>query len=231
MSLQSVGSAAVAATPPSRDVLLGHELLLNCLGRAQRLGFIGEGDVVGHVEHALRFVDAIEEVLSSEAPGGALTPRGADLGSGAGLPGLVEALALPGSSWVLVEAMERRADPLAEAVTRLGLDGRVEVRMARAEDVGRTEGDRGGFDIVTARAFGPPAVVAECAAPLLRIGGFLLVSEPPGSDGGRWPPGPLAELGLEPTGLHDGIMCCRQVAPAPVSAPRRSGLPAKRPLF
>ena len=51
---------------------------------------------------------------------------------------------------------------------------------------------------MTARSFGPPAATAECAAPLLAVGGLLVVSEPPdGPD--RWPADALAALGLEPS--------------------------------
>ena len=93
---------------------------------------------------------------------------------------------------------------------------------------------RAAFDLVVARSFGPPAVVAECAAPFLRVGGRLAVSEPPtGED--RWPPAPLAELGLEATERRDvggaHVQLLRQTAPCPDRYPRRTGVPTKRPLF
>ena len=154
-----------------------------------------------------------------------------DLGSGAGLPGLVLALALPESTWVLVEAMQRRADPLAEAVHHLGLADRVEVWCGRAEGFARQPGQRGGATLVTARGFGGPGVTAECAAPLLRQGGLLLVSEPPASDGARWSREGLRQLGLAPEGVVEGIMVCRAVSTCPDQFPRRVGTPAKRPLF
>ncbi len=105
----------------------------------------------------------------------------------------------------------------------------------RAERVGRDPARRGMADLVVARSFGPPAVVAECAAPLLRPGGVLLVSEPPGEvDGDRWPGAPLGELGLGTSrGIRDGYgyRAMVQVRPCPDRYPRRVGVPAKRPLF
>jgi 16S rRNA (guanine527-N7)-methyltransferase len=101
---------------------------------------------------------------------------------------------------------------------------------------------------VLARSFGRPAVVAECAAPLLRPGGWLVVSEPPGSspedrpdlpsdppgEGPRWPAEPLGQLGLTPDQLvHEEFdyQTLRQADPCPERFPRRDGVPAKRPLF
>ncbi len=157
-----------------------------------------------------------------------------DLGSGGGLPALPVALAAPGWQWVLVERQLRRVDHLVSACRRLGLEGRVEVLHARAEEVGRDPDRRGTADAVTARSFGPPGAVAECAAPLLRVGGRLLVSEPPDTEA-RWPVDGLAALGLTPAERRevDGLAFVEatQATPCPAKYPRRSGIPAKSPLF
>ena len=157
-----------------------------------------------------------------------------DLGSGGGLPSLPCALAAPGWSWVLVESQLRRVDHLASACRRLGLTDRVEVVHARAEDIGRDPGRRGTADVVTARSFGPPAVVAECAAPLLRVGGCLLVSEPPEAQD-RWPAAGLVPLGLSSAEAREadgfGFAELLQVTPCPPDYPRRPGIPGKSPLF
>ncbi len=91
-----------------------------------------------------------------------------DLGSGAGLPGLVLGAARPGLRVVLLEPLLRRAAFLAEAVAALGLP-HVEVRRARAEDVRDVHAD-----VVTARAVAPLDRLAGWALPLLRDGGRLL---------------------------------------------------------
>lgn len=231
-------------SPPDVD-LASHTGLLAVLERAHRLGFTGNASAAAQITHALRFLTAIESLDGFEsvaAPWNSTSdppprssppghPLGVDLGSGAGLPGLVLALALPSWRWVLVDAMERRTDPLRDAVGELGLDDRVEVWTGRAEEFARRSRWRGAADLVTARGFGPPAVTAECAAPLLGPGGALLVSEPPESDGGRWPADGLAQLGLAGVGVVEGIMICRSTGPCPAAFPRRVGLPAKRPLF
>ena len=92
-----------------------------------------------------------------------------DLGSGAGLPGLVLALQRPQVQVVLVESLQRRAAFLSEAVEQLGLRT-VVVRRARAEELhGSVE-----VDVVTARAVAPVDRLAGWALPLLRPGGRLL---------------------------------------------------------
>ena len=92
----------------------------------------------------------------------------ADIGSGAGLPGLVLAIARPDVHWTLVEPMERRVTWLNEQVEALGLTN-VEVLRSRAEDVRRI----GGFDIVTARAVSALRTLIPITAPLVRDGGQL----------------------------------------------------------
>lgn len=92
----------------------------------------------------------------------------ADIGSGAGLPGLVLAIARPDVRWTLVEPMERRVTWLTEQVDELGLENVVVLR-ARAEDVQRGEG----FDVVTARAVSALRTLIPLTAPLVRDGGEL----------------------------------------------------------
>jgi 16S rRNA (guanine527-N7)-methyltransferase len=91
---------------------------------------------------------------------------------------------------------------------------------------------------VVVRSFGPPAVTAECGAPFLRVGGLLVVSEPPAEEGKaleeRWPADGLAPLGLEPAERWTEPFtyhASRQVTPCPDRYPRRVGIPTKRPLF
>jgi 16S rRNA (guanine527-N7)-methyltransferase len=200
----------------------GSARLLAVWETAQQQGFVGRGPVGEHLLHARRFTAAV-----------ATAPRsGVDLGSGAGVPGLALALHWPESRWVLVEANQRRAAFLSSAIAALGLNPRVVVEPRRAEVVGRDASHRATHDLVVARAFGPPAVVAECGAPLLKVGGQLLVSEPP-DDRNRWPVDGLARLGLvdDATAAAPGIARMRAETPCPDRFPRRVGVPTKRPLF
>lgn len=94
----------------------------------------------------------------------------ADVGSGAGLPGIVLAIARPDVQWTLIEPMERRVIWLNEQVDALGLDN-VEVLRARAEDARRPEG----FDVVTARAVSALKTLIPLVSPLVRDGGELIL--------------------------------------------------------
>jgi 16S rRNA (guanine527-N7)-methyltransferase len=92
-----------------------------------------------------------------------------DLGSGAGLPGIVLALLLPDTAVTLLEPMARRAVFLDECVSELGL-GNAQVRRARAEEAAGTLV----ADVVTARAVAPLDRLAVMAVRLLRPGGIVL---------------------------------------------------------
>ena len=94
----------------------------------------------------------------------------ADIGSGAGLPGLVLAIARPDVHWTLIEPMERRVNWLSEQVDALALEN-VEILRARAEDVRRPKG----FDVVTARAVSALRTLIPLTAPLVRDGGEITV--------------------------------------------------------
>lgn len=107
-------------------------------------------------------------VLAAVVPAQA---RVVDIGSGAGLPGIPLALARPDLRIDLVEPLLRRNTFLQEVVADLGLEA-VRVVRGRAEDV---VGQVGGADVVTARAVAPLARLSRWAAPLLRVGGQMIV--------------------------------------------------------
>jgi len=210
--------------------------LLGVLEESRRLGFLGPGPVIDHVGHAERVLGVLDslalDAVGNAGPGNA--PRCVDLGSGGGVPGLVLAARRPAWRWLLLDAQQRRTDFLADAVRRLGLGERVEVLRARAEVAGRDTRLRGAHDLVVARSFGAPAVTAECAAPLLALGGSLAVSEPPDGESTdvRWPADGLTRLGLARTGRpRDGWVVLRQEDVLDDRYPRTDGRPAKRPLW
>jgi len=161
----------------------------------------------------------------------------ADLGSGAGFPGLPLAIALPAAGVSCVESNGRKCAFISRAAEACGTGNATAVH-ARAEEW--TAG-LGACDLVTARALAPLAVVAEYAAPLLSMGGSLVAWR------GRRDPGDeesgaraAAELGLEPGAvirvepypgaLHRHVHVIRKVAPTPERFPRRPGTARKRPL-
>jgi 16S rRNA (guanine527-N7)-methyltransferase len=161
----------------------------------------------------------------------------ADLGSGAGWPGLALAAALPGARVALVESASRRCRYLSRAVSAAGLTN-VEVVHARAEEW------REGLarnDVVTARALAALPVLCEYAAPLLVEGGVLVAWK--GSVDraeARAGASAAAELGLDAAGVrrvdpYPGaglatLHVFRKATPTPERFPRRAGLAVKRPL-
>lgn len=99
-----------------------------------------------------------------------LVPNGAsvaDVGSGAGLPGIPMAIAQPNAHFTLIEPMERRSDWLLLVVEQLGLRN-VTVLRARAEEVGEV------FDLVTARAVSALPKLLRLTVPLTRHGGAII---------------------------------------------------------
>jgi 16S rRNA (guanine527-N7)-methyltransferase len=192
--------------------------LVEVVREAARLGFLGPGPVEAHLDHAARFVEALRPAASV-----------LDLGSGGGLPGLAIAARRPEVHVVLLDASVTRTDFLRRAIGRLGWSGRVTVVTARAEDAGREPQWRGTLDAVVARGFGEPVTTAECAAPFLRVGGQLVVSEPPDPVAGRWPEAGLALVGLLRDGWAAGsVATFTQLSLCPDRFPRRRHRP---PLF
>ena len=100
---------------------------------------------------------------------------GVDMGTGGGVPGLVLAVALPESRWVLVDSTKRKCAAVRAMADALGLKARVEVVCERAEVVGRDARYRGQFDLAVARGVAAAPVVAEYLAPLLGHGGLALL--------------------------------------------------------
>ena len=105
-----------------------------------------------------------------------LMPEGSsvcDIGSGAGLPGLVLAIRRPDMFLTLVEPLLRRTTFLDLAVTSLGLKN-VTVHRGRAEEMHGESKQAGGFDVVTSRAVAPMERLAGWSLPLVRSGGLFL---------------------------------------------------------
>jgi 16S rRNA (guanine527-N7)-methyltransferase len=165
--------------------------------------------------------------------------RIADLGAGAGFPGLVIAACLPRARVDSLESVSRKCEYLRRAIEAAGLANAALV-CERAESWAAGAG-REAYDAVTARAVGGLATVAELASPLLRDGGALLCWK------GRREPEEEAELeragerlamqalevrSMSPyAGSRDRhIHLLRKNGPTPKGLPRRSGMAAKRPF-
>jgi 16S rRNA (guanine527-N7)-methyltransferase len=211
-------------------VTAAEDALHAVLVEARQQGFLGSPPVEAQIEHARGFVEVVAAKFGSAGP-----PRLVDLGSGGGVPGLVLASAWPACNVTLIESAQRRSAFLAAAVERLGIAPRVEVIPRRAEEVAREAARRETFDVTTARSLAPPAVTAELAAPFVRVGGVVVVSEPPAGHPQRWDEGGLVALGLritevvEASGGHFAVLEKR--ATTDERFPRAVGRAAKRPLW
>jgi 16S rRNA (guanine527-N7)-methyltransferase len=131
-------------------------------------GLIGPREAPRIWERHLLNCAAIAELVGPDA-------RVVDVGSGAGLPGIVLAVARPDISVVLLEPLARRTAFLTEAVTTLGL-ARAEVVRARAEECLPARGPAlvESADVVTARAVAPLDRLAAWCIPLAAEGGRVL---------------------------------------------------------
>ena len=161
-----------------------------------------------HIADSLAGVD-VEEIRTA----GSI----ADLGAGAGLPGLVLASVLPDAQVVLVEAANRKCEFLRSAVAAMGLEN-AEVVWARAEEwpdgIGR-------FDVVCARALAALPVICEYAAPLLREAGLLVAWKGVVSDE------EAADVAAAAAHLGLAVDPVRRVSPYPGSGPTDIARPAQ----
>ena len=158
------------------DPPIAHQGLLRVLGEAQRIGALGSSPLFEVIRHASWFADAI--------PAGAVEI--VDLGSGAGVPGLIVAVARPELQIWLVDRRQGRVDALVRAIAQLEIGNRVEAVFADVDKIRHEHQWQGRFDAAISRGLGPPLQTLEWSAQLVRPGGVVLISEPPTAVADRW---------------------------------------------
>jgi len=196
------------------------------LNRSRDLGFLGRPSVADQLAHARALLLAVPH--RSEDDRLSLL----DLGSGGGLPGLVAVDSCEYGRVVLLDRSEHRCAFLRSAIASLPTSSRVDVLVGLAEDLGHDDDLRESFGVVISRGFGPPASTLECGSPFLTVGGWLLVSDPPG--GRAWPAEGVGLFGLEISKTHTGIPAWtlfRKDRAVDARFARTRGLPGRRPLF
>ncbi|MNB74372.1 Ribosomal RNA small subunit methyltransferase G [compost metagenome] len=165
----------------------------------------------------------------------------ADIGSGAGFPGIPLKIAFPHLQLTIVDSLSKRISFLQHVCDELGLKG-VTLVHGRAEDIGRLPAHRDHYDLVTARAVARMALLNEFCLPFARKGGEFAAMK--GSD----PMEEVAEasfslkelraelvkvesfkLPVEESDRH--IVLIRKNGATPAKYPRKAGLPAKQPLL
>ena len=217
--------------PPDRLALM--ERYLESLRRYNRVMDLTN---VPEADWAERHIaDSLKPLALADVP---LRGRWADVGTGAGFPGLPIAIAHPELSLTLLDAQKKRCDFLKETIGALQI-GNCEVICGRAEDLGRSPSARGKFDAAVTRAVAGTNVLAEYLLPLLKTGGAALC----------WK-GPKGEEEVPDGDAAAALMCgspwqviyvpgfpekrlllkCVKTGETPDQYPRRNGVPAKRPV-
>lgn len=163
----------------------------------------------------------------------------ADIGTGAGFPGLPLKISMPELQVTLMDSLAKRLGFLSEVYTALSLEG-VNMVHTRAEDGGKDKKYRESFDIVTARAVAALPVLAEYCLPFVKVGGVFLAMKGHAEDEIKSATKAIALLGgtiektdtfrLPGTDMDRSIIVVRKIRPTPARFPRKAGLPAKEPL-
>lgn len=183
-------------------------------------------------------VHVVDSLTGLEVPELVAARRIADVGAGAGFPGLALAVALPAARIDLIESVGRKCDFMRRAIEAAGIANAV-VRNLRSEDWAGAEGHEA-YDVVTARAVGRLSTLAELASPLLKPNGVLVAWK-----GKRDPdeerqlesasevlamqPVAVLDVGNRAGSEHRHLHVIRKVGPTPANLPRKAGIAKKRP--
>ncbi|KAL8457684.1 hypothetical protein ACS0TY_035525 [Phlomoides rotata] len=193
-----------------------------------------------HVEDSLAIIEPVRNSYMLHCGGSFENLSVVDVGSGAGLPGLVLAIACPGWKVTLLESMNKRCNFLEHVVDLIGLQN-VQIVRDRAENLGQNLDFRENFDIAVARAVAEMRVLAEYCLPLVRVGGLFVAAK------GHDPKEEVANAeraislmgaSLVQTylveshskyGQRTAVICLKDT-PTPGRYPRAPGTPSKLPL-
>jgi 16S rRNA (guanine527-N7)-methyltransferase len=162
-----------------------------------------------------------------------------DVATGAGIPGIPMKVFLPRIRLVLLDSVAKKTAFLKHVVGRLGLE-HVEVATGRAEEVAHQSDYREKFDLVVSRALSKLSTAAELTLPFCRQGGFFIAQKkgPIEEELNRAARaidvlgGKVKEVRKVELALLEGrcLVIVEKVSPTPERYPRRTGVPAKRPL-
>jgi 16S rRNA (guanine527-N7)-methyltransferase len=183
-------------------------------------------------------VHVTDSLTGLEVPELREAKRIADVGAGAGFPGLVLAVALPEAQIDLIESVSRKTAFITQAASAAGIPNATAV-TARAEDLARADA-RESYDVVTARAVGRLSTLAELASPLLREGGVLVAwkgkrdeDEEAQMDRASaslaMTPEAILDVGGRAGSEHRHLHIIRKSAATPPNLPRNPGIAKKRP--
>lgn len=183
-------------------------------------------------------VHVLDSLTGLEVPELRGAGRIADVGAGAGFPGLALAVALPASRVDLIESIGRKCEFMREATRAAGIDNATVVH-ARSEELALAEG-REVYDAVTARAVGRLSTLAELASPLLKPDGTLVAWKGRRDAGEEeqlaaaaaalaMSPEAILDVGDRAGSEHRHLHVIRKSGQTPPNLPRRPGMAKKRP--
>lgn len=179
---------------------------------------------------------AIVQAISTPTAGSLL-----DVGTGAGVPGIILKIAFPQWNITLLDSTLKKLTFLDEVIKQLRLKS-IRTLHGRAEEIGKDIQYRQQFDIVTARAVGPMPMLSECCLPLVRVGGKFIAYKGDAIDeelhnsehgiqllGGGRPM--VTSLLLPGTDLPRKIICIEKIRATPPEFPRASAIIKAKPLI
>jgi 16S rRNA (guanine527-N7)-methyltransferase len=183
-------------------------------------------------------VHVADSLTGLEVPELKQAGRVADVGAGAGFPGLALAVALPGAEIDLVESVSRKCAFMERAIAAARI-ANATVLDARSEDLAGAAG-REAYDVVTARAVGRLSTLAELASPLLKPNGVLVAWKGKRDKGEEaqlanaavelaMTPQSILDVGDRAGSRHRHLHVVRKSGPTPANLPRNPGIAKKRP--
>lgn len=223
----------VSLSKEQLEIFDNYAALLHEANRKANLVANAEADIV-LVSHLLDSLSCL--AVTAIEPGW----RVLDVGSGAGLPGLPLAIAVPSARVVLLDSVDKRTRFLRQVTRELGL-GNVEVVGGRAEGIARDNRYRDAFDLVVARAVAPLPILVEYSLPFVKTGAeFIALRGPKADEETAAAEAAITELkgqllevrAVTVPWLHAErrLVVVKKTGPTPQRYPRRTGVPAKRPL-
>jgi 16S rRNA (guanine527-N7)-methyltransferase len=183
-------------------------------------------------------VHVADSLTGLEVPELASARQVADVGAGAGFPGIALAVALPEAQIDLIESVTRKCAFMRRAIAEAGI-ANATVLDTRSEDLAAAAG-RESYDVVTARAVGRLSTLAELASPLLKPDGVLIAWKGKrdqeeedqlhrASTSLAMRPDRILDVGTRAGSRHRHLHVIRKSGPTPPNLPRKSGMAKKRP--
>jgi 16S rRNA (guanine527-N7)-methyltransferase len=224
-----VSADPTAVLDPAGRAALGKVLELLASERASVSSVVDQRAWKVHVADSLTGLE-VGELSAAE--------RIADVGAGAGFPGLALAVALPNSQVDLIESVGRKCDFMRHAIDAADI-ANATVLHSRSEDLASSNG-RETYDVVTARAVGRLSTLAELASPLLKPNGVLIAWKGKrdqdeesqlerAAESLSMRPEQILDVGDRAGSQHRHLHLIRRSAPTPPDLPRRPGIAKKRP--